>query len=96
MLCLVWASLVFAGSLWQICHSKKCKFVLNLNFSPNGYPAMVAEWAKALPQTQVEAHWRSQVHIPLGVTLMVKNSELKGIMDPVLVIGWNCDMRLPK
>ena len=29
------------------------------------YPAMVAEWAKVLPQIQVEAHQRSQVWIPL-------------------------------
>ena len=38
----------------------------------NGYSTVVAEWAKTLPQIQVEAHYRSQVQIPLGVTLMVK------------------------
>ena len=30
-----------------------------------GYPAMVVEWAKALPQIQVEAQQRSQVQIQL-------------------------------
>ena len=34
------------------------------------HPAMVAEWATALPQIQAEAQWKSQVWIPLGTMYM--------------------------
>ena len=45
-------------------HNGQCYLELLISFS-NVHPVMVAEWAKALPQIQVEAHW-SQVEILFG------------------------------
>ena len=42
------------------------KYLKILKESYESYLAIVAEWAKALPQIQVEVHPRSQVRIPLG------------------------------